>query len=38
MNAFHATLDEVCDAHLILHVIDASDPQCKKKKRLLFKP
>jgi GTP-binding protein HflX len=36
MNAFHATLDEVCDAHLILHVIDASDPQCKKKEKVVI--
>ena len=28
INAFQATLEEVCQADLLLHVIDASDPLC----------
>jgi GTP-binding protein HflX len=36
MNAFHATLDEVCDASLILHVIDASDPKFKQKEKVVI--
>ena len=36
MNAFHATLDEVRDANLIIHVIDASDPQFKQKERVVI--
>ena len=33
VNAFHATLEEVCEADLIVHVRDAAHPDCEAQKR-----
>ncbi|MGF1511197.1 MAG: GTPase HflX [Myxococcota bacterium] len=33
VNAFKATLEEMADADLILHVVDASDPRMEEKRR-----
>src|SRR5438132_8372666 len=36
VSAFRATLEEVVEADLILHVIDASDPECEGKREVVL--
>jgi GTPase len=36
VSAFRATLEEVVEADLILHVIDASDPEHEEKKKVVI--
>ena len=36
VSAFRATLEEVVEADLILHVIDASDPDCEEKRQVVL--
>jgi GTP-binding protein HflX len=36
VSAFRATLEEVVEADLILHVIDASDPDCESKREVVL--
>ena len=38
VDAFRSTLDEVKEADLLLHVVDASDPEAERQVRVTEKP